>query len=166
MSTIAAVRSLLVTTLQGIAQSGLDFEFAPGNIKNYLLDYEREELFAEYLIAKVGGEKKVRAWGVMVTAEDMFFSTSNLMERVYRIRIRGYYQMEKEGAGINLLVDHMMRVNQAIGLLSTSLNGLIDYVETVEPPSFDSTAPLDEDIGQVLVGELTLVGRKTAPGVV
>lgn len=122
MSTAAQVRDKLVDTLQTIAQTKLGFDDPDGNIKDYLLEHEMQQLYGAYLYADAdAGQSVIRAWGVSVFPFDVPYALGNVSQRTFEIRVEGYYDLETEGAGVNKLLDHANEVQKVINALTPTL---------------------------------------------
>lgn len=162
-STEATVREAIVEAIQGIAQSDLGFDYPAGNVKDYLIDYAREEDVAAYLMSAVGGKKAVRCWAVEVLGDDDWFASNNVTIRNYQITIRGYYELGTEGTGSKLIIDHARKVRGAIRALSSTLGNRVDKINDTSALSREIVGGVDPSIGRILVGTMVYSAERRGP---
>lgn len=161
-STETTVRDVLVGAIRDISDD-LGFDDLDGNIHDYLLEHERTERDASYLMANVGGKKKVRAWGVWVVGDDDWYTTGNLTKRNYVIRVVGYYDVGVDGEGAQDLVTGSRKVREAIKDLQTNLSGTVDRVIDIQPLQITRSRGVNPGIGEILVGTMTITADKRHP---
>ena len=161
-STETTVRDAIVGAIQDISDT-LEFDDLDGNVHDYLLEHERGERDASYLMANVGGKKKVRAWGVWVVGDDDWYTTGNLTKRNYVIRVVGYYDIGVDGEGAQDLVTASRKVRQAIKGLQVNLSGTVDRVIDIQPLQIQRTRGVNPGIGEILVGTMVITADKRNP---
>lgn len=161
-STEATVRATIVTAIEGVYDT-LGFDQAPGNVKDYLLEYEPEERQPAYLMASVDGKKVIRAWAVDVRGNDDWYAAGNITKRTYRIRIRAYYAPGVGGEGINALIDGARAVRNAIRLLGSRLSETVDRVVSTGEIESDVVEGSDALPGRMIVGSMEYVAEKRNP---
>lgn len=161
-STENTVRDAIVGAIQDISDS-LGFDDLDGNVHDYLLEHERAERDAAYLMANVGGKKKVRAWGVWVVGDDDWYTTGNLTKRNYTIRVVGYYEVGADGEGAQDLVTASRLVRQAIKGLTVNLSGTVDRVIDIQPLAIERRSGVNPSIGAILVGTMVITADKRNP---
>ena len=158
MSSLTDVRDKIVSTISGIAQSGLGFDNAGGNVHEYLYDYEQDEKKSSYLSAEVGSRKVCRAWGVQVTSSIEPYSTGNVYLHSFTVTIEGYYRVAER----NTLIDHAELIKDALQAIYPDLDGVVDVASAVS----DLTLTIAEgqtESSEMVVGSMTLTAelRKT-----
>ena len=163
-STEDTVRAAIVAAVEGIATSDLGFDETGGNVKTYLLDWARAEEVARYLMARCGGEKVIRAWGVQVVGSDMFEYTEDKTLRTYDIQVVGYYDVgSDDDIGVNTLTSHARKIRNAIRGIKTTLSGTVDFVSGVDRLSIGREKNIDEGIGEMLVGVMRYEAERAFP---
>lgn len=169
-STEETVRDEIVVGLRQIAQSGLEFDHTDGNIHDELFEWTPGNVNgSNYLMAEVQSTKRVQAWGVDVVASDDFFAHGQvgaLVIRLYRITIRGYYDLRRAPDGMtgrNFLIKHMRKVRGMIIGLGSNLNGRVDRISSVEEPVYERFSGTDNDDGEIVVGSLIMLAEKQVP---
>lgn len=162
ISTEETVRNAIVSALESVANTDLEFDEPSGNIKSYLLRYEAPERNSNYLMAFSGGKKKVKAWGVEVKGNDDYYSTGNLTKRTYNITIEGYYSVGINGQGVNDIIKHARKVRAAIKGLTTNLGGTVDYVQSTGAVDVNLLEGIDAE-GRILVGQMLYVAERINP---
>lgn len=164
MSTEQSLRTVITDAIKAIAVTSLGFDNTNGNVKDYLIQFQRKELYSKYLIAPCdGGIKQVRCWAVQVFGHDPFFAVARETERLYSITIAAYYGMDKDGAGIELLTTHARKVREVIKNLGPSMSNLTDLVTDVAAPTVEVQTDLDESLEPILLMQWTLSASKSSP---
>lgn len=156
-STEATVRAEIVTAIRSVAKTELGFDNFDGNIKDYLLEFEREERAASYLVAQCGGKLEIRCWAVQVTSSEEVGAMGNISRRNYTVTVKGYYSLGSGGSGYKLLIDHIRAVRAAIKDLGTNLSGLCDRMLGVDDGGISVIRGIDAEGGAML--EATMVYR-------
>lgn len=162
-STETTVRNAIVSAIRAIAVSKLGFQQPDGNVHDYLLEHEQPERDAEYLMADVNGERKVRAWGVWVTADDDWLGTGGLVRRGYTVRIMGYYEIGAAGEGAQALEEGARKIREALKDMTTTLNGTVDRTIDVSPLTIARAANLNASEVAILVGTMTIQADRRNP---
>lgn len=164
ISTEETVRGVVVQAIQAIAQEGLGFDTPNGNVKGYLLDYEHPAKVRQYLMASVGARQQIQAWGVMVSAADVFVGTGGLVQRTYTIVVEGYYDLGLEGAGINSILVAARRIAAQLKNIGTSLYQTVDFVSN---PVFESPqvvpSGIEKNSGQMVKARITYTASRKNP---
>lgn len=128
-STEDTVRAVIVAAIEGIATTSLGFDRVGGNVKPYLVSEEVESRLADYLMAPIGVDSLIRAWGVQVYASEDYSpgiaASRQSGMRVYRIVLEGYYGAHGE-TPINTLITHFRKVREAIKNLNLNLSQTVD----------------------------------------
>jgi hypothetical protein len=161
-STEDTIRAAVVSALQGIYTT-LGFDDENGNVKSYLLDYERAEAITNYLTASVGYKRVVRAWGVQVLGDDKFEAIGYITRRTYRIEIVGYYDIGTSGSGVNALISGARAVRGALKDMGSTLGGRIDHIIGTDLLDISKLRGVDPSIGEILTGRLVFTGEKQNP---
>lgn len=162
ISTEETVRDVIVQAIKDIAQKDLGFDAIDGNVRDYLLDHERPENYAGYLMADCDNQKIPAAWGVQVTGTENFYALGETRRRFYNILVEGYRGLGVNGEGIKTLIEHARKVRQAILNLDIHLDQTVTRVlETVqsEPVARESG---DVDTGIILVSQFIMSAEKLA----
>lgn len=157
------VRGAIVTAIQGI-YSTLGFAESPGNVKPYLFKNELPSKAGEFLSAKIAGEtqKRVRAWGVEVIAQELYSAVSEIPTRLYTITVEGYYGAHGS-TPINTLIDHALLVRGAIDGLTSRISNTVD--RTVSVADLDvSRLETSEVPIEIFVGRMVYSAEKYNPG--
>ena len=162
-STETTVRNVIVAAIQAIAVTDLGFDNANGNVKDYLIDWERPEKYAQYLYSSVATQKVVRCWAVQVAGHDEWYATGNQTARTYTIDVVAYYQWQSGGTDINTLTDHARKVRNAIRGLQSNLGGTVDRVLSNTPFTTELKDGLDDKLGLLIEGRTTYVADVVSP---
>lgn len=162
-STEATVRDVIVTALRAIAVTSLGFQDTNGNIRDYPIEFEKEELRTSYLSSTVAGRKVVRCWSVDVRAREEFSATSDngIMTRFYGVTVKGYYDIGVGGEGYRDIIDHGRKVREAIRDLGIGLSGTVSRWVVNDEMSI-GLEPAGAS-GNVIVGVLQYVFERANP---
>lgn len=160
-STEATVRAVLVSAIQGIAQSSLGFDDANGNVRDYPLEMHHEEDIPGYLKARVGGVQVMRCWAVDVRGNDGPFALERVGKRVYAIRIIAYYAKGTGGQAYLDMLAHSRKVAGQIRLLSNNLGGTVNRITGSTP--MDPVERTGLSVGKLLQGTMTYTAERESP---
>jgi len=163
LSTEETVRQALVEAIEAIAVSGLGFDQAGGNVKEYPLDLEAKEDVPDYLTALVGGEPVVRCWSVFVTASEDWLAEDGVGIRRYTVKFEAYYEVETAGAGANLIVEHARKVRGAIRSLGSMLGGRVDTMAPISEVQISRLSGVEPSDGQILVATFGFTAERRNP---
>lgn len=162
-STEDNVRDTLVNAIKAIAVTKLDFDETSGNVKDYLYDYELEELKSKFLMARSKGKQKIRVWAVQVLAKDNWFTSQNKMSRDYRITIQAHYEIEKDGQGFKDLVAHARKVREAIKNLYSTLSSTVTGVSEIGELNISTISNTDTGEPNIYVGTFEILAFSREP---
>lgn len=151
-STEDDVRAAVKTLIEGIAVSKLGFSVVGGNVKDYPIEFAQDEELTAYLYSTIGADKVLRAFYVWVETVDETPKATNLvLDRVYNIRVGGYFPKGQDGVPAKLAIQHARAIREAIW--NTGTITLSNTVDRIEMASAFSLSPLtletdgaDEDI--------------------
>jgi len=161
-STEESVRQVIVDALKAITQTDLEFDSPSGNVKDYLLSYEAEELKTKYLTAQVSGKRKVRCWAVDVRGNDDWYAAGNITKRVYTINIEAYYSLGVDGEGVKAMIKHARKVRSAIKGLTSTLSGTVDIVRSTGEIEISQESGTEAE-GSILVGRMVYQAERVNP---
>jgi hypothetical protein len=169
-STIPLVRAAIVNAIKGIATTaegagGLGFDSNTA-IHDYLFDYQKVELWSEYLLNDISSTPELRAVGVMVTSDypqGFFFDFGGNTRRTYTTTIEIYSDIESSGAGVNRVILLGENILKAIHDIDSNLGGVVDFTDS--PSSEDPNivaAPDDWEHTDMLLHRITIESQTGA----
>lgn len=158
--TIAGVRSEIITaisTASMLAALGLD---DADTILDRDLDVYRPLERAAKISANVVGSDniRIRAWTVVVTAsEDQILQ--DVGDRTYSITLTAYYEPED----VNTMLDHGLKVIEAIKDLGINLNGTVQTRTGIDASEPVMVIVDDDDIEKYVTMSFNFTARDTCP---
>lgn len=161
-STEDTVRTALIGAIESIG-SALGFDRSNGNVQPYLLEEEIPERYTEYLMASIGAEQRVRAWGVQVYGREDFDRAQSTEKgtRFYEIVLDGYYGVHGE-TPINTVLTDARAVRKAVYDLHLHLSQTVDKLSAIGRTQIERL--LLDDLGwEVFRVRMELQAEKSDP---